>query len=204
MWRFELHDDGDGMSDDTLQRLFEPLTQGDSGLTRQDGGIGLGVAVARRLIEAMDGTVSCETELGVGTSFRFSVRLRETAHQGPPTAPLRGPVAIVAADEEDREQLATLVRALGGEPSYQTPTSDMLDGFADAHASGLVLTDDPKEKTRIGFRWRRLKVCLVPFLRTARELERLVRAEAPEAQDPLRVRQTRDPKPRVTTAAGTK
>jgi signal transduction histidine kinase len=60
--RFEVIDDGPGISDEMAKRLFEPFHQGDSGITRKHGGTGLGLALSRQLARAMGGDVIfCKT-----------------------------------------------------------------------------------------------------------------------------------------------
>lgn len=68
-------DTGIGMRADEIARIFTPFVQGDSTTTRRFGGTGLGVSICKQLAEAMGGEISVESQLGVGSCFRVSLRL---------------------------------------------------------------------------------------------------------------------------------
>ena len=76
--RFEVWDNGIGISADKLNRLFLPFVQLDSGLSRQFNGTGLGLALVRRLIEQHGGRVEVTSEPGKGSRF-FAIVPREKA-----------------------------------------------------------------------------------------------------------------------------
>ena len=67
--RISVHDDGAGIPVDFRPRIFEKFSQADASDTRQHGGVGLGLAIAKQLIECMNGTISFESEPGQGTTF---------------------------------------------------------------------------------------------------------------------------------------
>lgn len=69
----EVQDTGIGMHPENVPDLFEPFRQESEGLDRTYEGTGLGLAVARRAVEEMDGTIDVETEKGTGS--RFIIRL---------------------------------------------------------------------------------------------------------------------------------
>jgi len=71
--RFTVSDSGIGISEELLGSLFEPFIQGDTSLTRGYGGIGLGLSVARGLVEAMGGEITVESFPGHGSRFAFTV-----------------------------------------------------------------------------------------------------------------------------------
>ncbi len=70
---FSVRDTGRGIKPSALPFLFDPFTQEDVSTTRRYGGTGLGLSICKRLVEAMGGTIDAKTELGVGTTMRFTV-----------------------------------------------------------------------------------------------------------------------------------
>ncbi|MCG6988131.1 MAG: cell wall metabolism sensor histidine kinase WalK [Gemmatimonadetes bacterium] len=66
-------DDGEGIPSRALPRIFERFYRADSARARDAGGTGLGLAIVRHLVRAMGGQVRAESELGKGTTIRFTL-----------------------------------------------------------------------------------------------------------------------------------
>ncbi len=75
----EVRDKGIGMDPADLARLFTPFFRSDRSRARGTGGVGLGLVLARRIVEAHGGTVSVESEPGRGTAVRLRVPASEGA-----------------------------------------------------------------------------------------------------------------------------
>ena len=101
-------DTGIGMSQDELQRVFQPFTQANDETRNRFGGTGLGLAISKKLVADMRGTLTVTSEPARGTQFIISLPLLHNAqHHTPPEAPLVGrSYALVLADRASLDHLA--------------------------------------------------------------------------------------------------
>src|SRR5580692_1646766 len=96
----EVRDTGIGIPSDRLDVIFESFRQVDSGLSRNYPGLGLGLALARKLAALMGGRIAVQSTDGVGSTFTVRLPLRQPTAE-PAPIPLRtgaGPVILVVED----------------------------------------------------------------------------------------------------------
>lgn len=77
---FTITDNGIGMSKEFLPRIFDTFAQEDATATNKYGSSGLGLAIAKNIVEMMNGTIEVDSEKGRGTVFRVSVTLEDSDH----------------------------------------------------------------------------------------------------------------------------
>jgi signal transduction histidine kinase len=92
--QIEVVDRGIGIASEDLPRICEPFYRADPSRTRATGGLGLGLALAKRIVEAHQGSLAIESALGAGTLVRLwlprAPKGRQRGAQGPPPAPRAG------------------------------------------------------------------------------------------------------------------
>jgi signal transduction histidine kinase len=142
--QFAVSDSGIGIPAGKVQAIFEPYKRGhDASLHTQKTGAGLGLTIARALVERMGGEVRVESREGVGTTFRFMVVVIDQASHD-----LAAPkVLVVDADGRDEGLPALLVQA--GVPFCIASDTAELDGLLAQENLRLVLLDVPIDD-RIG------------------------------------------------------
>lgn len=71
-FKFKIEDEGCGMSAETLSHVFEPFYYAENSMTDKNRGLGLGLPLAKKMIEARGGTIDIQSELGKGTTITFN------------------------------------------------------------------------------------------------------------------------------------
>jgi len=113
---FEVADTGIGIPAEKRKQIFEAFAQADSSTTRRYGGTGLGLTIAKHFCEMMGGAIHVVSELGVGSSFRFTARFglqREAVKKIKPASRACGgmPVLVVSDSALNREILTDQLSA---------------------------------------------------------------------------------------------
>jgi CheY-like chemotaxis protein len=153
-----ISDNGQGISADFLPHVFDRFRQAEASTTRKFGGLGLGLAIARHLVELHGGLISVESA-GTGQGSTFTVRLpimplRLTSAEEQQTsgtnvwgAPadveplLKGLIIVVVDDEEDARQLLTQMLTSYGATVKSAESSAQAFSLIQQHPPDLLVSD---------------------------------------------------------------
>ena len=147
--RLMVNDTGDGISPEFLPYVFDRFRQAEGSISRKQGGLGLGLAVARHLVELHGGTVTAESEgLGKGSTFsvdlplaqerrdpaRAEERRREVERRRSRSGIVRLDgvhVLLVEDDDDSRKLLGTMLRRYGARVTATKSAAEALAVFED-------------------------------------------------------------------------
>jgi len=133
--RFEVSDNGIGISPEAQQRLFSDFEQADNSMTRRYGGTGLGLAICKRLVYLMGGEIGVDSQPGKGSTFWFALPLNKCQ---PATHPGRTTAGSASAEQRLRQAFAgRCVLLAEDEPINQEISRSLLE------EAGLCVTLAP-------------------------------------------------------------
>ncbi|MGJ3241672.1 MAG: ATP-binding protein [Opitutales bacterium] len=143
---FAVQDTGIGIPPEKVDKLFKPFTQVDSSTTRQYGGTGLGLVISKRLVERMGGNLWVESEVGVGSTFHFTMDLEPGKPADEEGAGTETAVTDEAGRLADRYPLSILIAE--DDPVNQrlvTAVFDRLGYEPDLVSNGVLALEAVKE-----------------------------------------------------------
>ena len=113
--RFTVADTGCGMSEEMQARLFLPFEQESAGTAKAHGGSGLGLSIAKNLVDMMHGAIKAESASGVGTTFTVDLPFEVAEAPHDENNPALSTLRVLAVDDEPsaREYTAIVLRRLG-------------------------------------------------------------------------------------------
>jgi signal transduction histidine kinase/HPt (histidine-containing phosphotransfer) domain-containing protein len=145
--RFCVSDTGRGVSPDVEHLLFSPFSPGDVSYTRKEQGAGLGLAVAKRVVEQAGGTIGFESRPGEGAQFFFTLPVSgvapsaEAAHhdtEGQQAAPGKLSLLVFLRTPSVGEALAHLVEPFGNAVARATCIADAVERAGKEHFDAII------------------------------------------------------------------
>ena len=148
----EVADTGIGIEPDILPTIFDPFQQGETTITRKFGGLGLGLAICKGIVEAHGGTIAAVSGgRGQGTTFRVELKTmpdpdgepgvsRAAVVPSAPSSPSCLTILVVEDEPATLRLMARLLRGLG----HQVTTADTVAGALEAERGqdfGLIISD---------------------------------------------------------------
>ena len=135
-------DDGPGVAPEDRERIFESFQQGGRGAPKEEG-TGLGLTLSRRIVELHGGRLGVESELGVGSTFSFTVPLAAGPRDTPPEPGSRSSavptVVIVEDDRRSLDLLSLYVEHAGAEVVAARDGQAGLELIRRLHPAAVVL-----------------------------------------------------------------
>lgn len=111
---FIVEDNGIGMSQEFLQRIYEPFEQASASVATKYGGTGLGMPITFNIVTLMGGTITVESKEGKGTKFTVALTFPLDEAGSSLNSSLRGLTALIVDDDPgSREHLALLLAKMG-------------------------------------------------------------------------------------------
>ncbi len=179
--QFKCRDTGVGMTEKFLERLYEPFSQEDETARSRYGGTGLGMSITKNLVEKMGGTITVESEKGVGTTFDVIVPFEidnsetsETEEKGDAPAPSISGLKILLAEDNDlnmeiakfllEEDGAEVIAAVNGQEAVQIFEKSALFEIDAILMDVMMPVLNGHDATRMIRKMNRADACSVPII----------------------------------------
>ena len=150
--RFDVTDTGIGIDPEQIERMFDPFVQADVSMTRQYGGNGLGLAIAKQLVERMGGEIGARSQPGHGSTFWFELHLPMAADPASPIVRKRdehltprplsatAPLVLVVEDSPVNRVVATRVLERCGYHTHAVQDGrEALEALTTSHYDAVLM-----------------------------------------------------------------
>lgn len=137
-YQFKIADTGCGMDEKMVQRLFKPFEQESATTAQQHGGSGLGLSIAKNLVDMMGGAINVESQKGVGTCFTVNLPfgLSDQVMDTSPDKFKSIKCLIIDDDHDTRDYTTTVLERIGVEHESAASGEAAVRMLEDAHKMG--------------------------------------------------------------------
>ncbi len=136
-YEFVFQDNGIGMSQDFVERIFEPFSRAEDTRINKIQGTGLGMAITNNLVHMMNGEIKVESELGKGSKFTVTIFLRLQDTEAVSYDEFRGLSVLIADDSVPTCEAACLMLSeMGIQSEWVLTGEETLKKIAEKHESG--------------------------------------------------------------------
>jgi CheY-like chemotaxis protein/anti-sigma regulatory factor (Ser/Thr protein kinase) len=150
---FEVRDTGIGINQDKMKDLIQPFTQVERVISRKRDGVGLGLAISKRLVELMGGTIWAESVPGQGSAFHFTIQaeaipgkhldlVEANKDNSFENLAVQNPLSILVAEDNSSNQrvLVTMLKRMGYRPDAVSDGKEVLQAL-ELRPYDLILMD---------------------------------------------------------------
>ncbi|MHB0970011.1 MAG: hybrid sensor histidine kinase/response regulator [Thermoanaerobaculia bacterium] len=138
--RFAITDTGIGIPEEARSRLFQTFSQVDGSMTRRHGGVGLGLATSKQLVELMGGVIGVDSRVNRGSTFWFTIpfekHVAKAAHETEAIPFTGARLLVVDQSETHRKIVAHYVSTWGMRAAFATAGNDALSMLRQASTLG--------------------------------------------------------------------
>lgn len=129
-------DNGIGMSEEFKHRIFESFAREDNKRVQKTEGTGLGMAITKYIIDAMEGTIEVESESGKGTQFHVTVDMKKDMDKEEVMQLPQAEILVVDDNEDIRTDAVAQLKELGLKPESAPDAQAALQMVREHHRSG--------------------------------------------------------------------
>lgn len=150
--RYSITDQGIGMTQDQIARLFQPFSQADTSMSRRFGGTGLGLVITKRIAELLGGDIRVTSQLGIGSTFELTVFNGQPRAAKNSTASERSAAPVPAPTREPQKINGAILLVEDGPDNQRLIAAILKRAGADVEVveNGLLGVESCIKATEIG------------------------------------------------------